>query len=114
MDRDHAKARGVALRAFLAARLPVPGARSVTALARKAGIQPTTATSWWTKGYAPDNASLRLLADALGAELSDLVAAYEGTGGRTWVLSDPELEALIERSVEKALGRFLAARNRGG
>jgi transcriptional regulator with XRE-family HTH domain len=114
MDRDEAKARGAALRAFLAARLPVPGARSVTALARKAGIQPTTATSWWTKGYVPDNASLRLLADALGVELSDLVAAYDGSGGRTWVFGDPELEALIERAVERALRRVLAERERGG
>ena len=111
MDRDQAKARGAVLRAFLAARLPVPGAGSVTALARKAGIQPTTATSWWTKGFVPDNTSLRLLADALGVELCDLVAAYEGSSGRTWVLSDPELEALIERAVERALRRFVDRRD---
>jgi transcriptional regulator with XRE-family HTH domain len=118
MDRDEAKARGAALRAYLASRLPVPGARSVTALARKAGIQPTTATSWWTKGYVPDNASLRLLADALGVDLSDLVAAYEGTGGRrSWVFTDHELEALLERTVELTVQRVLAERepkNRGG
>jgi transcriptional regulator with XRE-family HTH domain len=103
MDRDEAKARGAALRAFLAARLPVPGAGSVTALARKAGIQPTTATSWWTKGYVPDNASLRLLADALGVESSDLVAAYEGSTGQTWVLTSPELELLVEKTVRRVL-----------
>lgn len=116
MDRDEAKARGAALRQFLASRLPVPGARSVTALARKAGIQPTTATSWWTKGYVPDNASLRLLADALGVELSDLVAAYEGTGGRTRVFTDPELKELVTRvaelAAEAAVRRVLAERER--
>jgi transcriptional regulator with XRE-family HTH domain len=88
-------------------RLPVFGAGSVTALARKGGIQPTTATSWWTKGYVPAKTSLRLLAEALGEELSDLIAAYEGSSGRPWVLSDPELEVLIERAVEKALRRVL-------
>jgi transcriptional regulator with XRE-family HTH domain len=113
MNRDEAKTRGAALRAFMATRLPVPGARSVTALARKAGIQPTTATSWWTKGYVPDNGSLRLLADALGVELSDLVAAYEGSSGRTWVFTDPELEAVINRVAEAAVRRVLAERQRG-
>lgn len=91
----------------VASRLPVFGAGPVTALARKAGIQPTTATSWWPKGSAPDNTSLRLLADGIGVELSDRVAAYEGSSGRPWVLSDPELDVLIERAVEKALRRVL-------
>ena len=108
MDRDEAKARGVTLRAYLAGRLPVPGATSITALARKAGIQPTTATSWWTKGYVPDNTSLRLLAEALGADLSELVSAYEGSSRRTWVFTDPELEALIDRVSEVAVRRVLA------
>jgi transcriptional regulator with XRE-family HTH domain len=112
MKRDDSKAKGAALRTYLVAHLPVPGARSVTALARKAGIQPTTATSWWTKGYVPDSASLRLLADALGVELSDLVAAYEGSGGRTWVFSDRELEALLERAAERAVRVVLAERER--
>ena len=114
MERDEARARGAALRAYLQAHLPVPAARSVTALARAAGLRPTTVTSWWTKGYVPDNASLRLLADVLGVELSDLVAAYEGSAGRTWVFSDPELEALVGRAVETAIRRVLAARERGG
>ncbi|HEY8868724.1 MAG TPA: helix-turn-helix transcriptional regulator [Candidatus Limnocylindrales bacterium] len=105
MNRDESKARGAALRSYLAAHLPVPGARSVTALARKAGIQPTTATSWWTKGYVPDNASLQLLADTLGVGLSDLIAAYEGSGGRSWVFSNPELEALLERASERGAER---------
>jgi transcriptional regulator with XRE-family HTH domain len=114
MERDETKVRGAALRAYLQAHLPVPAARSVTALARAAGLRPTTVTSWWTKGYVPDNASLRLLADALGVELSDLVAAYEGSAGRTWVFSDPELEALIGRAVETAVRRVLTERERGG
>jgi transcriptional regulator with XRE-family HTH domain len=113
MDRDEARARGVALRVFLTARLPVEGARSVTALARKAGIRPATVTGWWTKGHVPDNASLRLLADALGVELSDLAAAYEGTGGRTWVFTDQELRALIDTAAEAAARRVLAERDRG-
>jgi transcriptional regulator with XRE-family HTH domain len=116
MKRDESKARGAALRAYLVAHLPVPGARSVTALARKAGIQPTTATSWWTKGTVPDNATLQLLAGALGVQLADLVAAYGGSGGRNWVFSDPELEALLERAAERAaeraVRRVLAERER--
>jgi transcriptional regulator with XRE-family HTH domain len=112
MERDEAKSRGTALRAFLQSRLPVTGAGSVTALARKAGIRPTTATSWWTKGKVPDNASLRLLADALGVELSDLVAAYEGSSGRPWVLTSPELKAIIDEAVETAIRRVLAERER--
>jgi hypothetical protein len=48
---------------------------------------------------------LQLLADALGIALGDLVAAYEGTGGRNWVFSDPELEALLERAAEKGAER---------
>ena len=110
MDRDEAKARGLVLRTFLRSQLPVPEARSITALARKAGLRPNTLTSWWSKGYVPDNNSLRLLADALGVELSDLVAAYEGSSGRTWVLTDHELEALIERTVEMTVGRVRAER----
>lgn len=111
MERDEAKERGAALRAFLRSRLPVPGAGSVSALARKAGLRPSTATNWWTKGTVPDNASLRLLADALGVEQADLVAAYEGSSGRTWVLTDPELEALIDRAFDKAIRRFSAERD---
>src|SRR5664280_128359 len=112
MERDNAKARGAALRAYLQAHLPVTAARSVTALARAAGLRPTTVTSWWTKGYVPDNTSLRLLADALGVELSDLVAAYEGSAGPTWVFTNPELEALVERAVDTAVRRVLAQRER--
>src|SRR5450759_2801064 len=112
MERDEARARGAALRAYLQAHLPVPAARSVTALARAAGLRPTTATSWWTKGKVPDNASLRLLADALGVELSDLVAAYEGSSGRPWVLTSPELKAIIDEAVETAIRRVLAERER--
>jgi transcriptional regulator with XRE-family HTH domain len=116
MERDEARARGASLRGFLQSRLPVAGADSVTSLARKAGIRPTTATNWWTKGTVPDNTSLRLIADAIGADFSDLVAAYEGTGGRNWVFSDPELEALLERAAEKgaerAVRQVLAERER--
>lgn len=111
MDRDAARIRGAALRLYLSARLPAPGARSITALARKAGIQPTTVSSWWTKGYVPDNASLRLLADALGVEQSDLVAAYEGSARRTWVLTDLELKELVESAAEAAIRRVLADRD---
>jgi transcriptional regulator with XRE-family HTH domain len=108
MERDEAKVRGEALRAHLQSRLPVPDAKSVSALARRAGLRPTTVSSWWTKGNVPDNASLRLLADALGVDASDLVAAYEGSSGRTWVFTDPELEALIDRVSELTARRVLA------
>ena len=110
MERDQAKARGAALRVFLAARLPVPGAQTVTALARKAGIRANTMTSWWSKGTVPDNATLQLLANALGVELSDIVAAYQGTGGRTWVISHSELGQMMETAAEMAVRRVLAER----
>ena len=98
------------MRIFLTARLPVPGAQTVTALARKAGIRANTMTSWWSKGTVPDNATLQLLADALGVELSDIVAAYQGTGGRTWVISHSELRAMMESAAETAVRRVLAER----
>jgi transcriptional regulator with XRE-family HTH domain len=117
MDRDEAKARGTALRAYLQARLPVAGAQTITSLARRVGVRPNTMTSWWTKGTVPDNATLELLAGALGVQLANLVAAYEGTAGRNWVFSDPELEALLERAAERgaerAVRRVLAERERG-
>jgi transcriptional regulator with XRE-family HTH domain len=113
MERDEAKVRGEALRVYLQSRLPVPDAQSVSSLARKAGLRPTTVSSWWTKGNVPDNASLRLLADTLGVDSSDLVSAYEGTSGRTWVLTDPELEALIDRAADKVVRRILTERPQG-
>jgi len=58
----------------------------------------------------PDSSSLQLLAEALGVELSDLVGAYEGSTGRTWVLTDPELRALLEEAAEIAVRRVLASR----
>jgi len=108
MDRDEARERGRTLRVFLRSRLPVPEAKSITALARKAGLRPNTVSSWWSEGDVPDNASLGLLANALGVDLSDLVAAYEGSSGNSWVLTDRELQALIERAVEAAVRRLLA------
>ncbi len=108
MERDEAKARGRALRAYLESRLPIRDTRSVSGLARKAGIRPNTLTSWWSSGTVPDSATLRLLANALGVELADLSAAYEGSESRTWVLSDPELEVLLERAAETAVRRVLA------
>jgi transcriptional regulator with XRE-family HTH domain len=111
MDRDEAKVRGAALRAYLQAHLPVEDASSISSLARKAGLQPTTMTSWWTKGYVPDNASLQRLADALGVELADLVGAYQGSSGVTWVFTSAELEALVERAVEVGVRRALKERD---
>jgi transcriptional regulator with XRE-family HTH domain len=108
MERDEAKVRGAALRAYLLAYLPVPDASSITALARKAGLRPSTVTDWWTRGAVPDAASLQRLASALGVDLSDLVAAYQASGSRTWILRQPDLEALIRRVVQetvKELGR---------
>jgi transcriptional regulator with XRE-family HTH domain len=108
MNRDETRARGAALRAFMKSKLPVPSARSITGLARKAGLRPNTVSSWWSKGFVPDNASLELLADALGLELADLVGAYGTPGGRTRQFTDPELEALIDRVTEVAVRRVLA------
>jgi len=82
-----------------------------TRLARRAGLRPNTVTSWWTKGNLPDNASLQLLAGALEVELPELVAVYEGSRGRTWVLTDPELQALIEQAVETTVRRDLAGQS---
>jgi transcriptional regulator with XRE-family HTH domain len=108
MERDEAKVRAEALRQHLQSRLPVPGADSVSGLARKAGLRPRTVSAWWSRGTVPDGESLRRLSDALGVESSELVSSYEGTGGRTWVLTDPELEALIDRVTEVAVRRVLA------
>jgi transcriptional regulator with XRE-family HTH domain len=94
-------------------RLPVPGAASITALARKAGLRPSTVTSWWSRGTVPDAASLQLIATALGVGFPELVAAYQSTGVRTWVLTDPELEALMQRAAEEAVRRVLAEREPG-
>jgi transcriptional regulator with XRE-family HTH domain len=108
MERDEAKIRGEALRLNLQSRLPVPGADSVSGLARKAGLRPSTVSAWWSRGTVPDGESLRLLAGALGVETSELVSAYEGSSGRNWVFTDPELEALIDRVTEVAVRRVLA------
>ena len=110
MDRYDAKAKGQALRAYLESKLPVPDARSITSLARKAGLRPTTMSGWWSRGNSPDSASLRLLAEAISVPLSDLIGAYEGSSGRSWVFTDPELEALIDRVSEVAVRRVLAER----
>jgi hypothetical protein len=64
--------------------------------------------SWTTKGRTPDNASLQRLADALEVELSELIAAYEGSQGPRRVLDEPDLEALLERAAER--GAELAIR----
>jgi transcriptional regulator with XRE-family HTH domain len=112
MDREEAKVRGAALRAYIRTKLPIADARSITALARKAGLRPNTVAAWWTEGSTPDNDSLRALGGVLGVELSELVAAYEGSSGRTWVLTDPELAALVERAAETAVRRVLAERER--
>jgi len=103
MERDEAKVRGAALRTYLLACLPVPNASSITALARKASLRPSTLTDWWTRGTVPDAASLQRLAAALGVDLADLVAAYQGSGARTWILRDPDLEALIRRVVQETV-----------
>ena len=108
MDRDDAKARGRALRAYLESKLPVPDARSITALAQKAGLRPTTMSGWWSRGNSPDSASLRMLADALGVDLSEVIAAYEGIGGPSGVVTSQELHALVEHAVETAIRRVLA------
>jgi transcriptional regulator with XRE-family HTH domain len=108
MERDEAKARGAALKVYLLARLPVTGAASITALARRAGLRPSTVTDWWAQGTVPDAASLQHLAEALGVDLAELVGAYQGSGARTWVFTDTDLESLVRRVVEetvRALGR---------
>jgi hypothetical protein len=46
-------------------------------------------------------------------EASVLLAADEGSSGRTWVFTDPELEALIDRVSEVAVRRVLAEHGAG-
>ena len=48
------------------------------------------------------------LAKASGSGDAEPVSAYEGSSGRTWVFTDPELEALIDRVSEAAVRRVLA------
>ena len=114
MDRQASKARGIALRTYLRAHLPQPGIASVSALARRAGLQPSTATAWWGRGTVPDHRSLERLADALGLPAESLVAAYEGSAppGRVWVLTSPELEQLLQRAAEEGARRALGKRHR--
>jgi len=114
MDRQMAQARGVALRSYLQAHLPQPDLGSVSALARRAGLRPSTVTAWWGRGTVPDHRSLERLAEALGLPVGSLVAAYEGSAppGRVWVLTSPELEELLRRAAEEGARRALAERDR--
>jgi len=58
-------------------------------------------TNWWAKGTTPDQATLKLVADELGVDLGDLIQAIEGPSPRPRVLSDPDLEALLERAARR-------------
>jgi transcriptional regulator with XRE-family HTH domain len=106
--------RAQALRQYLLAHLPQPGIASMSALARLAGLRPSTVTAWWSQGTAPDHRSLKRLAGALGLPVESLVAAYEGAtpAGRVWVLTTPELEELLSRAAEEGARRALAERDR--
>jgi transcriptional regulator with XRE-family HTH domain len=110
MDRQASQKRGKALRKYLQAHLPQPGIASVSALARRAGLQPSTVTAWWSQGTVPDHRSLERMAGALGLPVEALVAAYEGSAppGRVWVLTSPELEQLLQRAAEEGARRALA------
>jgi transcriptional regulator with XRE-family HTH domain len=85
----------------------------MSALARRAGLRPSTVTAWWTRGTVPDHRSLERLAGALGLPAEALVAAYDGTApaGRVWVLTTPELEELLRRAAEEGARRALAERD---
>ena len=113
MDRHAAQARGVTLRSYLQGHLPQPGIASMSALARRAGLRPSTLTAWWTHGSVPDHQSLERLAQALGLPAEALVAAYEGTApaGRVWVLTSPELQELLRTAAEEGARRALADRD---
>lgn len=114
MDRKVAQARAVALRGYLQAHLPQPGIASVSALARKAGLRPSTVTAWWSRGTIPDHLSLERLAGALGLQVESLVSAYEGTApaGRVWILTSPELGQLLSRAAEEGARRALQGRKK--
>jgi transcriptional regulator with XRE-family HTH domain len=79
MDRDESKRHAAALRDYLEARLPMAGVKTISGLARKAGLRHSTLTTWWTGGAAPSTASLQRLAGAIGVDVTDLVAVYQGT-----------------------------------
>jgi transcriptional regulator with XRE-family HTH domain len=112
MKTQEDKQRGSALKAYLETRLPLPGVGSISALARKAGLRPSTLTAWWGRGAVPDNASLERLATVMGVDLAEVVAAYRGSGasGRSWVFTDAELEALLKRAAKEAVREVLAER----
>lgn len=113
MDRHAAQGRGVTLRSYLEGHLPQPGIGSLSALARRAGLRPSTLTAWWTRGTVPDHRSLERLAQALGLPTEALVAAYDGTApaGRVWVLTSPELEELLRRAAKEGARDALADRD---
>jgi transcriptional regulator with XRE-family HTH domain len=106
--------RAQALKNYLLAHLPQPGIASMSALARKAGLRPSTVTAWWSQGTVPDHRSLQNLAEALGLPVEALVAAYEGDAppGRVWVLTTPELEELLSRAAEEGARRALQKRRK--
>jgi transcriptional regulator with XRE-family HTH domain len=114
MDRKVAQTRAQALRQYLLAHLPQPGIGSISALARLAGLRPSTVTAWWSQGTVPDHRSLERLAGALGLPVESLVAAYEGAApaGRVWVLTTPELEELLSRAAEEGARRALQKRKK--
>jgi transcriptional regulator with XRE-family HTH domain len=115
MDRDERKRRAAGLRDYLQAHLPMAGVATISGLAAKAGLRHSTLTAWWGRGTVPDRTSLQRLAGAVGVDASALTSAYEGSeppGGRVWVLTDSELQAVVEAAVEDAVRQALAERAR--
>lgn len=123
-ENELAKARGQALWDYMESLLPVNGARSVGALARRAGLRASTVTDWHTKGKAPDTASLGKLATALGVGLADLQTAYgrgsegeemreerpAGIAGALYAIADELKFARLARQTEVTLLDLLVRR----
>lgn len=110
-DADASRAAGERLRIEIEKHLgPSRPIKSLRQLALASGVGATTISQWWTKGIAPDTASLDKVAVALGTDLSVLFDAYSG---RTTVrepvrvsLTLEEIQEMMNRAAERAVERL--------
>lgn len=88
-------------------KLPVPQPRASRCVKRQLSSELDRASTDRQDGYELVDEGVRSR-QYERPTLSELVSSYEGTGGRSWVFTDPELEALIDRVTEVAVRRVLA------